>query len=180
MRRATGNASDVMYAVRFKLEHESATYDFGSKFGATPEAAVSKYFGTPPPLLCEPGRGMVAPAVSLLSRVIHVRDDQQTLFLNDGVYGGMLEQSVADLRLPVRAWREGEIFSGDTSTYRIFGPTCDPIDRLPHEVTLAKDVRAGDYIEFGLLGAYGSATSTSFNGFQSANYFNVTEGFYSR
>ncbi|MCB1856359.1 MAG: hypothetical protein KDI05_15850 [Halieaceae bacterium] len=256
IRRATDGATDLFYSVRFKLAHGRASYDFGSKFGASPETAVellrsiaaqgaraaltfhpgsqckdpgeyahylaaaarivkasgvdiafinvgggfpecyenaavpaleayfeaiaaaaASHFETRPVLLCEPGRAMVAPAASLLARVIHVRDDGTTLFVNDGIYGGMLELSVIDLRLPVRAWRDERVLTGDVASYRVFGPTCDPIDRLPHEITLPRGVRAGDYVEFGLLGAYGSATSTRFNGFQSAAYFNVAEGF---
>ena len=256
IRRATGGDPQVMFTVRFKLEHSSAAYDFGSKFGATPakaarllraiagsgaraaltfhpgsqctdpamyrryletaaaierdagvraalinvgggfpeyyenteapaletyftaiRQAADDYFETPPLLMCEPGRGMVASAVSLLSQVIHVREEEHALFVNDGVYGGMQEQTLVDLRLPVRVWRDGEHLTGSAAHYRIFGPTCDPIDRLPGEIALPGAIRSGDYLEFGLLGAYGSATSTAFNGFSSGRYFNVARGF---
>ncbi len=125
------------------------------------------------PLLCEPGRGMVAPCVSLLARVVHVRDDGRTLFINDGVYGGMQEQSLVDLQLPVRAWRDGDILGGEAGEYRVFGPTCDPVDRLHRPIAAPRDLRVGDYLEFGLLGAYGSATATRFNGFHSAAYVDI-------
>jgi ornithine decarboxylase len=120
---------------------------------------------------------MVASAVSLLTRVIHVRDDGRTVFLNDGVYGGMQEQSLVDLRFPVRVWRDGRLLAGRHETCHVFGPTCDPVDRLSCAVSLPVATRDGDYIEFGLLGAYGSATSTAFNGFRSSGYVNVTQGF---
>jgi ornithine decarboxylase len=138
--------------------------------------AAKQHLGNSLPLLCEPGRGMVAPAVSLLTRVIHVRDCGVSLFVNDGVYGGMQEQSLIDMRLPVIAWRDGKRLRGDAKGYRIFGPTCDPVDRLSRETTLPAGLRPGDYIEFGLLGAYGSATSTRFNGFSSGTYVNVDKG----
>jgi ornithine decarboxylase len=139
--------------------------------------AARRFFPTPPKLMCEPGRAMVAPAVSLLARVIHVREMQHCLFVNDGVYGGMLEQSVVDLHLPVLLWRNGFQPRGVPEAYRIFGPTCDPIDRLSREVELPCRAEPGDYIEFGLLGAYGSATTTGFNGFRSSIYCNVERGF---
>jgi ornithine decarboxylase len=139
--------------------------------------AAERYFDRVPPLMCEPGRAMVASSVSLLTRVIHVRDDGRTVFLNDGVYGGMQEQAVVDLRFPVRIWREGRILQDEGVTCRVFGPTCDPIDRLSGELSLPGSIRSGDYVEFGLLGAYGSATSTGFNGFRSGHYFNVARGF---
>jgi len=125
------------------------------------------------PLLCEPGRAMVAPCVSLLARVVHVRGDGCTVFINDGVYGGMQEQSLVDLQLPVRAWRDGEALQGEPGEFRVFGPTCDPIDRLQRPIIVPRDLRTDDYLEFGLLGAYGSATATRFNGFQSAAYVDV-------
>ena len=254
--QATRHDPAVTCSVRFKLPHEGACYDFGSKFGAAPdyaarllaavaaagarpaltfhpgsqcldpdmyakylrtaaaiareagveptrinvgggfpeqyggpgipplerffsaiEAAARQAFRRPPPLMCEPGRGLVAVAVSLLARIIHVREDGRTLFLNDGVYGGMQEQALIDLTLPVRVWRDGRPVRGRTTVCRLFGPTCDPTDRLRAAVPLPGPVQAGDYLEFGLLGAYASATATAFNGFQSTVYYNVEEGF---
>lgn len=139
-------------------------------------AALGRYFEEPIPLICEPGRGMVASSVSLLARIIHIRDCGQSLFVNDGVYGGMQEQSLVDIGLPVRVWREGQVLSTPESDYHIFGPTCDPVDRLSRTTALPSGIRIGDYIEFGLLGAYGSATTTTFNGFSSSTYVNVMDG----
>jgi ornithine decarboxylase len=138
-------------------------------------SSMDKYFDTDIPLICEPGRGMVASSVSLLARVIHVRDCGKSVFVNDGVYGGMQEQSLVDICLPVRAWREGEALIATESDYHVFGPTCDPVDRLSKSTALPKELRTGDYIEFGLLGAYGSATTTTFNGFSSCTYVNVLD-----
>ena len=47
----------------------------------------------------------------------------------------------------------------------VYGPTCDTLDRLPHLITLPTDIQLGDYIEFGLMGAYTNANRTEFNGF---------------
>ena len=118
---------------------------------------------------------MVASSASLLARVIHVRDCEKSVFVNDGVYGGMQEQSLVDICLPVRAWRNGKVLSAPETDYQVFGPTCDPVDRLSKSTALPKGLRTGDYIEFGLLGAYGSATTTTFNGFSSCTYANVLD-----
>jgi ornithine decarboxylase len=138
-------------------------------------AAMQRYFDTDIPLMCEPGRGMVASCVSLLARIIHIRDCGTSLFVNDGVYGGMQEQSLVDISLPVRAWRDGESLDTELTDYHVFGPTCDPVDRLSRATALPGGLRTGDYIEFGLLGAYGSVTTTNFNGFTSNTYVNVLE-----
>lgn len=131
-----------------------------------------------PSLMCEPGRAMVARSASLLCRVIHVRSETATLFINDGVYGGLQEQCIADLSLPLRLWRGGERLNitKERLDFNVFGPTCDPVDRLPRPLSLPRTIQAGDYLEFGLMGAYGSATSTRFNGFDSGRYVNVAKG----
>ncbi len=129
--------------------------------------------GSPPPVMCEPGRAMIAACISLLVQVIHVREGSRIAFINDGVYGGLQEQNLADLCLPTHAWRNARRVESDRVAYTIFGPTCDPSDRLPRTLVLPVDLQAGDYLEFGLAGAYGSATATMFNGFESQHYVNV-------
>ena len=49
--------------------------------------------------------------------------------------------------------------------FSFYGPTCDDLDHMTGPFELPGDVRAGDYIEIGMLGAYGSAMRTGFNGF---------------
>jgi ornithine decarboxylase len=49
--------------------------------------------------------------------------------------------------------------------FSFYGPTCDDLDRMAGPFELPGDIGPGDYIEIGMLGAYGSAMRTSFNGF---------------
>jgi ornithine decarboxylase len=49
--------------------------------------------------------------------------------------------------------------------FSFFGPTCDDIDQMAGPFELPGDVGTGDYIEVGMLGAYGCAMRTQFNGF---------------
>jgi ornithine decarboxylase len=49
--------------------------------------------------------------------------------------------------------------------FSFYGPTCDDLDHMTGPFTLPGDVQPGDYIEIGMLGAYGSAMRTGFNGF---------------
>ena len=49
--------------------------------------------------------------------------------------------------------------------FSFYGPTCDDLDRMAGPFELPGDVGAGDYIEIGMLGAYGCAMRTQFNGF---------------
>jgi ornithine decarboxylase len=51
--------------------------------------------------------------------------------------------------------------------FSFYGPTCDDLDHMTGPFLLPADVAAGDYIEIGMLGAYGCAMRTGFNGFGS-------------
>jgi len=132
------------------------------------EVARDQHFaGMPlPKLECEPGRGLVAGCMSLLTCVKLVCTDGDDIFINDGVYGGLMEYwQVPELKPPVRAIRQGKVLDGPVKNWKVFGPTCDPMDVLPHRLDLPTHLQDGDFIEFGMLGAYGISTATHFNGY---------------
>jgi ornithine decarboxylase len=121
-----------------------------------------------PALECEPGRGLVATCMSLLTRVKLVCTDGDDIFINDGVYGGLMEyMQVPELKPPFRVIRNGKVIEGAAKSFKVFGPTCDPLDVLPHRLDILSTLQEDDYIEFGSLGAYGLATMTNFNGYGS-------------
>ena len=139
-----------------------------STFFTTIAEATTRCFGkgTEPRLECEPGRGLVATCMSLLTRIKLVCSDGDDIFINDGVYGGLMEfMQVPELQPPYRVIRGGQLVTGETKAWKVFGPTCDPLDVLPHRLELPAGLREDDFIEFGTLGAYGIATSTMFNGY---------------
>lgn len=137
-------------------------------FFATIRQAADDAFGKidAPALECEPGRGIVAPAQSLLTRVRLVKPERHEIFLNDGIYGALMEVSQApDMIPPCRAIRTDGDFSIEFQDWTVYGPTCDPLDTLPVSLHLPRDIAEDDYIEFGTIGAYGTATATRFNGY---------------
>lgn len=114
-------------------------------------------------LWAEPGRALVAESTSILTRVELRKGD--ALYLNDGAYGSLFDATHAKWPFPVRLWRaEGEV-SPELRPFRFYGPTCDSIDHMPGPFWLPADVAEGDYVEIGMLGAYGVAMSTGFNGY---------------
>jgi ornithine decarboxylase len=138
----------------------------GDYFRAIAEAADEAFGPERPGLECEPGRGLVAPAMSLLTRVKLVKRARQEVYINDGIYGALMEVNQVTCLLPrYRVIRNGEPLIGATAAFTLFGPTCDPIDRLPVALELPLDIAEDDYIEFDTLGAYGAATATRFNGY---------------
>lgn len=139
-----------------------------SQFFEAIDTATTRCFGDigRPLLECEPGRGLVASSMSLLTSIKLVCSDGDDVFLNDGIYGGLMEfMQVPELQPPHRAIRNGATLTGPVKQWKVFGPTCDPLDVLPVKLDLPLDLREGDYIEFGTLGAYGLATATRFNGY---------------
>ena len=113
-------------------------------------------------LWCEPGRALVAEASSLLAQVELRKGD--ALYLNDGAYGAMFDAAHFKWPFPSRLVRDGEV-SGELKPFRFYGPTCDSLDQMPGPFWLPADVREGDFIEIGMLGAYGVAMATRFNGY---------------
>ncbi|MGZ3279263.1 MAG: type III PLP-dependent enzyme [Caulobacteraceae bacterium] len=113
-------------------------------------------------LWCEPGRALVAESSSMLVKVELKKGD--ALYLNDGSYGTLFDAAHTKWPFPVKLVRDGEA-SSELRPYRFYGPTCDSIDHMPGPFWLPADVAEGDYIEIGMLGAYGVAMNTRFNGF---------------
>ncbi|HEX6376673.1 MAG TPA: type III PLP-dependent enzyme [Allosphingosinicella sp.] len=113
-------------------------------------------------LWCEPGRALCAEYASLLVRVEKRRGDQ--LYINDGAYGALFDAAHIGWRFPVKLVREEESDARDLA-FSFYGPTCDDLDHMAGPFLLPADVGPGDYIEIGMLGAYGCAMRTGFNGF---------------
>jgi ornithine decarboxylase len=113
-------------------------------------------------LWCEPGRALCAEYASLVVRVEKRRGDE--LYINDGAYGALFDAAHIGWRYPVRLLRD-QRSRVRPMRFSFYGPTCDDLDRMAGPFDLPGDVRAGDYLEIGMLGAYGCAMRTQFNGF---------------
>jgi ornithine decarboxylase len=118
-------------------------------------------------LYCEPGRALVAEAGRLIVRV-ELRKDN-VLYLNDGVYGGLVEAASfqGGFVYPLRVIRkEGDVGDEDTlMSFRFCGPTCDSVDMMAGPFILPADISEGDWIDIGMTGAYSISCRTNFNGF---------------
>jgi ornithine decarboxylase len=113
-------------------------------------------------LWCEPGRALCAEYASVLVRVEKRRGAE--LYINDGAYGALFDAAHIGWRYPVKLLRETAA-RAKTMPFSFYGPTCDDLDHMAGPFDLPADVKAGDYIEVGMLGAYGCAMRTGFNGF---------------
>ncbi|MEG3085841.1 type III PLP-dependent enzyme [Sphingomonas sp. PB4P5] len=115
-------------------------------------------------LWAEPGRALCAEYSSIIVRVERRRGDE--LYINDGAYGALFDAAHIGWRFPVQLLREPDSRARDMA-FSFYGPTCDDMDHMVGPFMLPADTQAGDYIEIGMLGAYGAAMRTAFNGFGS-------------
>jgi ornithine decarboxylase len=113
-------------------------------------------------LWCEPGRALCAEYASVLVRVEKRRGNE--LYINDGAYGALFDAAHIGWRYPVRLIRDEDSHVRPMG-FSFYGPTCDDLDHMTGPFELPADVQPNDYIEIGMLGAYGCAMRTQFNGF---------------
>ena len=69
----------------------------------------------------------------------------------------------------------GRIKSKKFTSFSFFGPTCDSLDYMRGPFLLPNNIKEGDYIELGQLGAYGLTFRTKFNGFYSNEIFELCD-----
>jgi ornithine decarboxylase len=145
-------------------------------------------------LWCEPGRAMVATAAAMLVRVT-LRKGRR-LYINDGTYGSLFDAGTLGWRYPVRLVRPkapvrkdakdasaaaegtGKGLSVRTPSdklvpFTFYGPTCDTLDKMKGPFLLPEDTQEGDWLEVSVLGAYGAAMQTRFNGFHASTVATV-------
>ncbi len=122
-------------------------------------------------LWAEPGRALCAEYSSIVVRVEKRRDNE--LYINDGAYGALFDAAHVDWRFPVQALEDDLI--KPLADFAFYGPTCDDADYMQGPFQLPEDIQSGDYIEIGMLGAYGAAMKTGFNGFGAAEGAIVTD-----
>lgn len=121
------------------------------------------------PLRCEPGSALVHPGGSVLAQVLLVKRDG--VFLNDGLYGALAEIIHSRCQPPTRSYApDGSERRGALREFTVFGPTCDSWDTLPVRFRLPADLSEGDWLHFGMMGAYSAPLITDFNGVGAHEY----------
>ena len=126
-----------------------------------------------PELLCEPGRALVAECGSSIVKIVLRK--KQKLYINDGTYGSLFDAGVLNFILPTRMIPNGRMASKKLTAYSLYGPTCDSADYMKGPFVLPNNLKEGDYIELGQLGAYSLTFRTKFNGFYSDQIFEVQD-----
>ena len=126
-----------------------------------------------PELLCEPGRALVAESGSSIVRVVLRK--KQKLYINDGTYGSLFDAGFPNFIFPSKMITNGRVVSKKLTPFNFYGPTCDSLDYMKGPFLLPNNIKEGDYIELGQLGAYGITFRTKFNDFYSDAVYQVDD-----
>ena len=126
-----------------------------------------------PEVFCEPGRAIVAESGSTIVKVLLKK--KQKLYINDGTYGSLFDAGVPNFVLPAKMITNGMVVSKKLTAFNFYGPTCDSLDYMKGPFLLPNNIKEGDYIELGQLGAYGTTFRTKFNGFYSDTIYQVDD-----
>lgn len=147
-------------------------------FCSAADAAWSSAPGVTPPIRAiEPGRALVAEATLLISRVLHVRERQETVtaplalpgedetkcsrqVILDAGMNELIRPALYGARHPVRAVAPR---TASTTLAALHGPICESTDALgAHHVPT--DIARGDLFLIEGAGAYADAMWSSYNG----------------
>jgi ornithine decarboxylase len=134
-------------------------------------AELNRLFPEPIEILAEPGRFLVATAVTAIAQIIGkaVREGKLCYYVNDGVYHTYSGQIFDHCQYRLRSFKKGP-----TQICSVFGPTCDALDTLTLAAELP-DLDMGDLLYSENIGAYSAASSTSFNGFPPAQVVHLNQ-----
>lgn len=129
-----------------------------TEFMRTVAAEIERMFpGTE--VIAEPGRFMVASAMTLAATVIgkSMRQGTRWYYIDEGLYGAFSGKVYDHCDYPVLSEKSGELHNSV-----IAGPTCDSTD-IAYEHCPLPELEIGDVLMFTEMGAYTNASASNFN-----------------
>jgi len=129
-----------------------------------------RFFPEDTEIIAEPGRFFVATSTTLVSEIIGKakRENKTFYHINDGVYH-TFSGIVYDHWIPnFHSFKRGK-----KEICAVVGQTCDSFDKISLAEHLPCNLGIGDYLYTENIGAYSTASSTKFNGFEGAKILHV-------
>jgi ornithine decarboxylase len=153
----------------FPVPYDSQSPKF-EKLAEVINAECDRLFPRDIEIIAEPGRFMVATTAVLVSEIIGKarRDGKIFYHINDGVYH-TFSGVVYDHWLP----NFSTFKRGKKEVCAVVGPTCDSFDKISVSEQLPANLEIGDYFYTVNIGAYSTASSTKFNGFEGAKILHI-------
>ncbi|MEX0727312.1 MAG: type III PLP-dependent enzyme [Planctomycetaceae bacterium] len=124
-----------------------------------------------PRIIAEPGRGMCADTVTLVTSVLgkNVRNGLPWYIIDDGLYGAFSGIVYDHGDFPLLAENQEHRMTGPCV---VAGPTCDSSDVVARDQYLP-DLEIGELLLVPTMGAYSSASASGFNGLDLARYVEI-------
>jgi ornithine decarboxylase len=121
----------------------------------------------PMKVFIEPGRGIVASCMALVTTVIakNKRDNGHWLFLDAGAYNALLEAMFIQGDTRYRTTTVDDFGDASQESYILTGPTGDSLDVISTDTKLPSSIKVGDRLVVHDTGAYSTVLATPFNGF---------------
>lgn len=153
----------------FPVPYDSQVPRF-EKLADVLNAEFKRHFPDDIEILAEPGRFMVATAAMLVTEIIGKarRDGKIFYHINDGVYH-TFSGVVFDHWIPnFHSFKQGK-----REVCAVVGPTCDSFDKITLSAQLPRNLEIGDRLYTENIGAYSTASTTRFNGFDGAKIIHI-------
>ena len=130
------------------------------EYGSAVKQALARLGGHKIRLLVEPGRSIVGPAGTLVTRVLYNKDNEIKHFtIVDAAMNDLIRPSFYGSHHPMRPVVQGEATARVTD---VVGPICETGDFLARDRALPPLAR-GDLLAIGAAGAYGFTMSSNYN-----------------
>lgn len=140
------------------------------------DAIEEAHFDPSVKFIAEPGRFFVATSHTLVVNVIGKKDtiDENgeksfVYYLNDGMYGSFNCVHFDHAKPVICPFNER---NGKLYKSKIFGPTCDSMDKIADEILLP-ELAIGEWCYIENFGAYTCAAASTFNGFTNTHSVNI-------
>ena len=178
-RQAIIECRDLMLEINQKAKRPMSVMDIGGGFPADYQLSgfdiaqfcqpIREALNSLPSdwhLLAEPGRYLVAPAVTSITSVAGKsrRSGVNWYYLDDGVYGSYSGQIFDHTIYPLQVLK-----TQNPQLCVLAGPTCDSIDVIGENLNLP-ELEIGDLVIGLQMGAYTAATKTRFNSIADAKF----------
>ncbi|MBI5699551.1 type III PLP-dependent enzyme [Candidatus Saganbacteria bacterium] len=130
---------------------------------------IDRLFPKEVEIVAEPGRFIAATSATLVVSIVGKarRDDKMVYYIDDGVYGTLSGVVFDHIPYHFRSFKRGK-----PQLSAVVGPTCDAFDTVSTSENLP-DLKIGDLLYVNNIGAYSSASATTFNGFPKARILNI-------
>ncbi len=152
----------------FPVPYDSSSVPF-KELASKLKREINRLFSKDIEVVAEPGRFLVAESGTLVVSIVGKakRDGKTVYYVDDGVYGTLSGVIFDHIQYHFKSFKRGT-----PSICAVVGPTCDALDSVSTAENLP-DLEIGDLLYVENIGAYSTASATSFNGFDKAKIVHI-------